>query len=346
MAHLPAGSQVHEHSLTEPPVMCLSDFTNQLNTWGAERVPFFFMIDFEMRKPWAVPLEELYCDKPLVWFEFPEMGNGYPVGHNLNDRNGVMYKYPIPEADYRQRFDKVMHHLQSGDTYLLNLTCKTPIKINCSLEEIFHSSRAKYTVCVPGRFVVFSPETFVRIAGCTISTFPMKGTIDASLPDAAMRILQDEKEKAEHVTIVDLLRNDLSRVARKVEVKRFRYVEAIDAGESRLLQVSSEITGTLPENYQASLGDILTALLPAGSVSGAPKTKTCEIIREVEGEDRGYFTGVCGVFDGENLDSAVMIRYIEQYDNRYFFRSGGGITACSDVIKEYNEMTSKVYVPH
>lgn len=345
MAHLAADSQVHEHSLTELPVMSLSEFTTLLNTWGAARVPFFFMIDFEMRKPLAVPLDELYCGKPLVWFDFPCISNDYPATSSKVIRETVLHKNPMSEVDYRQRFDKVMHHLQLGDTYLINLTCKTPVQLSCSMEEIFQRSKAKYKVYVPGRFVVFSPETFVRISGCTIRTFPMKGTIDATVKDAANRILLDEKEKAEHVTIVDLLRNDLSCVARKVAVTRFRYVEEIDAGEKHLLQVSSEITGKLPDNCYSSLGDILIAVLPAGSVSGAPKAKTCAIIREAEGEDRGYFTGVCGIFDGENLDSAVMIRYIEQCDNEYFFRSGGGITNLSNAESEYSEMINKVYIP-
>jgi para-aminobenzoate synthetase component 1 len=345
MANLLANSQVHEHSLIELPVMHLPEFVAQLNAWGAARLPFFFMIDFEMKKPWAVRLEELYCDKPIAWFDFPGISNHYPTRCTAGSYKPALIKYPIPEVDYRKRFDKVMHHLQSGDTYLLNLTCKTRVKINCSPEEIFFRSSAKYKIHVPGRMVVFSPETFITITGSTIRTFPMKGTMDASVPDAATRILQDEKEKAEHVTIVDLLRNDLSRVARKVEVKRFRYIEEIAAGKKRLLQVSSEIAGLLPDNYQASLGDILTALLPAGSVSGAPKARTIEIISEAEGEDRGYFTGVCGVFDGETLDSTVMIRFIEMEGNELFYRSGGGITSRSNPKIEYDEMQNKIYFP-
>src|SRR5690606_6983088 len=132
-------------------------------------------------------------------------------------------------------------------------------------------------------------------------TFPMKGTIDASLPDAETRILDDPKEKAEHITIVDLLRNDLSRVAKQVRVDSFRYVEAVRTHDKILLQVSSEISGLLPEAYPARLGEIFAQLLPAGSVSGAPKRKTVEIINRVETHDRGYFTGVFGYFDGKNL---------------------------------------------
>jgi len=93
------------------------------------------------------------------------------------------------------------------------------------------------------------------------------------------------------------------------------------------------------------LGDIIFALLPAGSISGAPKTKTLEIIQLAEGYERGFYAGVCGYFDGKNLDSGVMIRYLEQESDGLTFKSGGGITAQSDLVKEYEELIQKVYVP-
>lgn len=346
MAHLPANTQVHEHSVNELPVMSLPDFIAQLNAWGTTRTPFFFMIDFEMQKPWALPLAALLTDTPVVWFSFPHSTNNLPGKHLSKAPQSFSFeKFPISLSTYQHRFNTVVRHLQAGNSYLVNLTCKTPVQMSCTFHEAYWYSRAKYKVHIPGKLLVFSPETFVTISDNRIRTFPMKGTIDASVPDAASVILTNEKEKAEHVTIVDLLRNDLSMVSRNVKVSRFRYVEEIEAGDKRLLQVSSEICGELPQGYEGALGEILATLLPAGSVSGAPKSKTCEIIREAEGEDRGYFTGVCGIFDGKKLDSAVMIRYIEQTANGIFFRSGGGITSQSDTEQEYHEMLKKVYVP-
>ena len=98
-------------------------------------------------------------------------------------------------------------------------------------------------------------------------------------------------------------------------------------------------------DYHRQLGNLLVKLLPAGSVSGAPKPKTCAIIRHTEGEDRGFYTGVFGYFDGVNLDSGVMIRYIEQQHGTSFYRSGGGITTQSEAAKEYQELLDKIYVP-
>jgi len=172
----------------------------------------------------------------------------------------------------------------------------------------------------------------------------MKGTIAADIPNAKAIILADKKEKAEHSTIVDLIRNDLNLVATKVKVERFRYVEKIRTRQKDLLQVSSEITGSLPTNYAEQIGDILMKLLPAGSISGAPKKKTVEIIQAAEGQERGYYTGVFGYFDGKNLDSGVMIRYIEKNANGLYYRSGGGITTFSDCEKEYQELLDKIYV--
>lgn len=140
----------------------------------------------------------------------------------------------------------------------------------------------------------------------------MKGTIDASIPNAANVILADKKETWEHNTIVDLIRNDLAMVSTNISVTKFRFISEVHSRQRDLLQVSSEIRGELESDWRQNIGDMLCKLLPAGSISGAPKQKTVEIIREAEGQDRGYFTGVFGIFDGRELDSAVNIRYIEK----------------------------------
>lgn len=173
----------------------------------------------------------------------------------------------------------------------------------------------------------------------------MKGTVDASLPNAEVMLMQDSKELSEHITIVDLIRNDLSTVSANVQVTKFRYSEKIKTNTKDLYQTSSEIAGDLPENYVSKLGTIIVSLLPAGSISGAPKNETIKIIKEAEKRTRGYYTGVMGIFDGQNLDSAVMIRFIEQVSHRFYYRSGGGITSQSEARKEYQEIVDKIYVP-
>jgi para-aminobenzoate synthetase component 1 len=173
----------------------------------------------------------------------------------------------------------------------------------------------------------------------------MKGTIDASVENAREVIMHDPKEIAEHHTIVDLIRNDLSRVAENVTVDKFRYLDLVQTNQKNLWQVSSQISGSLPENYPSNIGELIYRMLPAGSVSGAPKNKTVEIIRNAENYERGYYTGIFGIFDGKNLDSCVLIRYIENQNGQLIYKSGGGITFMSEAEKEYEEMIKKVYVP-
>lgn len=320
--------------------MSINDFKEELNSWGQQKVPFLFWIDFELEKPVAIPLGQV--DSQKVLFDI----NGFTNAKPRTVKPGTsLKKKPISLSEYKNKFSKVFYHLNYGDSYLTNLTVKTEIESDRTLKDIFYLSRAKYKLMVNNQFLVFSPETFIQIRNGKIYAYPMKGTIDAGIPGAADLILNDVKEKAEHVTIVDLIRNDLSMVAANVAVTRFRYIDEIKTDTKNLLQVSSEITGDLPQNGLANLGDILVALLPAGSVSGAPKPKTITIIAQAEQEKRGYYTGVVGYFDGEKMDCGVMIRFIEKVGNKFFYRSGGGITTQSDADLEYQEMIDKVYVP-
>jgi para-aminobenzoate synthetase component 1 len=261
---------------------------------------------------------------------------------------GSKYFFRIREAVSPERYSEAFGYcktqLSLGNSYLLNLTFPTEIETDLSLKDIFYRSDAKYKIWYQDSFVCFSPETFIKISDGKIFSYPMKGTIDASVPDAENIILQDEKETAEHYTIVDLIRNDLSMVAKNVRVDNFRYIDQITAHNKKLLQVSSEISGELPDDYTCHLGEILQKILPAGSVSGAPKKRTLEIIRQAEKYKRGYYTGVFGCFDGKDLNSAVMIRFIENIDGKLFYKSGGGITTLSRYRDEYEELLSKIYL--
>lgn len=311
-----------------------------MNLLGSEGRPFLFIIDYKQ--------EQVYVEEP-----------GYiSPDELLYDLNGVTNAAcvdvpplsewtvcPMTLADYAASFGVVSRNIRAGNSYLTNLTAATPIRTNLGLRDLFHRSVATYKLWMKDRFVVFSPEIFVRMEGNSIYSYPMKGTIDASLPDASQRILNDPKEAAEHATIVDLIRNDLSMVASRVSVPRYRYIDLLRTNCGSLLQVSSEVRGNLAADWPGRVGEILFRLLPAGSITGAPKPKTMQIIAEAERYERGFYTGVMGYFDGQRLDSAVMIRFVEQQDGRLFFKSGGGITSQSDMESEYNEMKQKVYAP-
>lgn len=324
-----------------------------MNQYGSEKTPFLFVIDFEMEKPFVVRLDDLKDENircaihdGLIDFEFtgPPQQSGKSV---------IIEKELIDFPTYQKAFDLVKNNLLAGNSFLTNLTVETPVSLNASLDLIFDKANAKYKLYFKDLFLCFSPETFVQIdPDGKISSFPMKGTIDAEIPGAREIIMKDEKELFEHTTIVDLIRNDLSKVCSKVWVEDFRYIENIskeDGGE--LLQVSSKVSGLLPSDWQHHIGDIISSMLPAGSISGAPKPKTLEIIREAEkityhkNHKRGYYTGIFGIFDGKQLSSGVMIRYIENTPSGLVYKSGGGITARSSAGNEYQEMIQKIYVP-
>lgn len=319
----------------------MKDIINNINRLGEKRTPFIFIIDFEMENPLVLPLSEVNPETLL----FSINGISNTSSNDLQTKVVDFKVVPVAKDRYRLAFSHVQEHIRHGNSFLLNLTMPSGIETNLSLVEIFHRSNAKYKLWMKDHFVVFSPERFVQTNGTEISSFPMKGTMDASIPDAKQKLLESEKELAEHYTIVDLIRNDLSMVAKNVSVKEFRHIDFVKTHRGGLLQMSSEIRGSLPDNYRDNIGNILEKILPAGSISGAPKKKTLEIIKEAEQYKRGYYTGVFGIFDGKNIDSGVMIRYIEQTPDGLIYKSGGGITAKSNVDEEYQELVDKIYIP-
>ena len=313
----------------------------EMDELSLQKVPFFFVIDFLMENVLIFSQEDLEAQKILV--DFPNFKNIQPFTFETKE---VTWKsFPQSKENYQKGFEILQNYLKLGDSYLINYTCETPIETNLSLEEIFYRSVAKYKVLLPENFTFFSPETFVEIKNQEIFTHPMKGTIEASVPNAIDELKNSVKEKAEHYTVVDLLRNDLSMVADWVKLDEFQRIDFLKTRNKNLYTMSSEISGKVKPEFQNKIGSLMKTLLPAGSILGAPKPKTLEIILEAETYERGFYTGVCGYFDGENLDSCVMIRFIQQNGENLTFRSGGGITHLSKLADEYQEMKNKIYVP-
>ena len=287
----------------------------RMNALAGANVPFLFIVDYAQEQSHIEPLDRI--DPATCLFQFPKAGNTETAATALARSTAARCAGPIQwditppsPAAYRHSFDLVKQNLLAGNSYLTNLTCRVPVTTNLTLEEIFLHSEALYKLWLKDRFVCFSPEIFVRIEKGKIKSFPMKGTIDATLPDAEQLLMQDTKEAAEHATIVDLIRNDLSMVSEHVEVTSYRYIDRLQTNKGPILQTSSEICGTLPEDYR-----------------------------------RGFYTGIMGHYADGQLDSAVMIRFIEQENGQLHFKAGGGITAKSRWESEYNEVIQKIYVP-
>ena len=314
--------------------MNTNNWKKSLNDFGQQRTPCLFIIDYKGENGQVFPLSELPSD---IQFSFSEekKADATPI---------PIKKHPVAYPEFEKAFNKVHSHLKNGDTELVNLTFATEISA-VSLPEVYRNASAKYKILYKNDWVCFSPEIFVKIEDNLIKTYPMKGTISATIPDAEATLLHNEKEIDEHHKVVRLLSDDLQKVATNVHTTRFRYVDVIKKSTGDLLQTSSEIVGELPANWQEHLGDLLAAMLPAGSIAGAPKEKSVAVIDEAETYERGFYTGIAGVFNGKTVDSFVLIRFIERIGDRYFYKSGAGITAQSQPLNEYNEIIEKIYIP-
>ncbi len=324
------------------------ELAERINKLSTEKEPFLFIINYKGTEAYISKLSEI--DPKECLYNFEGTANVSPEPHCASNPHPKWKVTPPKTDDYKHSFEIVKANILAGNSYLTNLTSKVTVDCDLPLSEIFKLTKSKYKLLLKDsrcnrEFVCFSPETFVKIKKGRIFAYPMKGTLDASLPNAKQLLMDDAKETAEHATIVDLIRNDLSKIADNVTVDRYRYIDTLHTNKGDILQTSSEISGELPADYPNRLGDLLTTLLPAGSITGAPKRKTMEIIDEAEGYDRGFYTGVMGIYDEGELNSAVMIRFLEQDGDAMCFKAGGGITAKSDCRKEYEELVQKVYLP-
>ena len=313
----------------------------KMDALSQKKVPFFFLVDFKMEKVEIYENSEIESAGILV--DFPNF-KCFPT-RKKTEKYIELLSFSETIEEYRPGFEVVQNNLKKGNSYLTNYTRNSRIECILSLQVIFYAAEAKYKVLYKSQFVFFSPEIFVEIKNQKIYTHPMKGTIDAATKNAIEVLKADKKEKAEHYTVVDLLRNDLSMVADQVTLEEFQRIDYLQTHQKNLYAMSSEISGDIKPEFQNKIGTILKTLFPAGSILGAPKQKTMEIILEAEGFDRGFYTGVCGYFDGENVDSCVMIRFIEKEEDQLYFKSGGGITHLSKMEDEYQEVKNKIYVP-
>jgi anthranilate synthase component 1 len=183
-----------------------------------------------------------------------------------------------------------------------------------------------------------SPETHVKLEGRRASLNPIAGTI-ASGEGAAEQLLASEKDRAEHVMLVDLGRNDLSRVCRPGTVRVERFLEA--ERYSHVTHLVSEVAGEILPGQSAF--DLLRATFPAGTVSGAPKIRAMQIISELEGYRRGIYAGVVGyALPGGDLDTCIAIRTLVLRDGVAYLQAGGGIVADSDPAEEHQECLNKL----
>jgi len=256
----------------------------------------------------------------------------------------------IPEADYTAKIERIQEYILAGETYQVNFTDRVsgPVATtpDAAFAALLHQQPVAYSAFlnVAGHQILsLSPEMFFKVEQGRIITRPMKGTMPRGLDaaedeEAAVRLQNDEKNRCEHVMIVDLLRNDLGRICKmgSVTVDDIFSIETYQT----LLQMTSTVSGTLRGGL--SYYDIFKAIFPCGSITGAPKIRTMEIIHELEEAPRGIYTGSIGyIAPNGNAAFNVAIRTLDLYEGEARMGVGGGIVADSDPQDEYRECLLK-----
>ncbi len=262
----------------------------------------------------------------------------------------IDFKSNFTESEFKKIVLRAKEHIRKGDIFqvVLSQSLKTtvhskPFSIYRALRSINPSPYMFYLNCGDFQLVGSSPEVHVRCEDRKVLLRPIAGTRRRGLDDKKdialeKELLADAKERAEHLMLVDLGRNDLGRVCeyKSVKVPEFMVIERY----SHVMHIVSLVEGLLKKTK--SLFDLLRATFPAGTISGSPKVRAMEIIDNLENQKRGFYSGIVGYFSfSGNLDSCITIRTILVKDKTAYVQAGAGIVADSDPKKEYEETLNK-----
>ncbi len=254
------------------------------------------------------------------------------------------------EAAYCAMVERAKHHIREGDIFQIVLSNRLEAAYEGSLLNAYRVLRIRnpspYMFYFSGTDVEIagaSPETLVKLEDGVLHTFPLAGTRPRGATpeeDRALEaeLLADPKELAEHNMLVDLGRNDLGRISRfgSVAVERCHCIERF----SHVMHIGSTVRGEIADGRDAL--DAVDAILPAGTLSGAPKLRACQLINDLEQNKRGVYGGAIGYLDFTgNLDTCIAIRIAYKKNGRVFVRSGAGIVADSVPAAEYRECVNK-----
>lgn len=260
------------------------------------------------------------------------------------------FKPLFEEPAYCAMVEKARKYIHEGDIFQVVLSNRFEAEMEGSLFDTYRLLRMAnpspymfYFSGTDAEIAGASPETLVKLEDGVLKTFPLAGTRPrGDTPEEDERLsrelLTDEKECAEHNMLVDLGRNDIGKISRPGSVKVERYMDILKF--SHVMHIGSAVTGNIAKGRDAV--DALSAVLPAGTLSGAPKIRACEIINELENSKRGIYGGAVGYIDtAGNLDTAIGIRLAYAKNGKVFVRSGAGIVADSIPENEYRECMNK-----
>ena len=260
------------------------------------------------------------------------------------------FKTLFSKKDFTEIVKKAKQHIFDGDIFQVVLSNKIEAEISGSLLDTYRVLRTTnpspymfYFSSNDIEIVGASPETLVKLNDNKLYTYPLAGTRPRGKSQnqdfqLERELLNDEKELSEHNMLVDLGRNDIGRISKIGSVKVEKYQSVVKF--SHVMHIASTITGRLEDNLDSL--DAIDSILPAGTLSGAPKIRACEIINELEKNKRGIYGGAIGYIDlTGNLDTCISIRIAYKKNNKVFIRSGAGIVADSIPEKEYDECLNK-----
>jgi anthranilate synthase component 1 len=254
------------------------------------------------------------------------------------------------KEEFCNMVNKAKHHIHEGDIFQIVLSNRLSAPFEGSLLNTYRMLRtinpSPYMFYFSGTDVEVagaSPETLVKLENGILHTFPLAGTRPRGKTpeeDKALEteLLADEKELAEHNMLVDLGRNDLGKISKfgTVEVETLHSIERF----SHVMHIGSTVRGEIDENHDAL--DAIEAVLPAGTLSGAPKIRACQLIGDLENNKRGIYGGAIGYIDFTgNMDTCIAIRIAYKKNGKVFVRSGAGIVADSVPEKEFEECLNK-----
>lgn len=274
-------------------------------------------------------------------------------GREKEEPAGVLRSEVWPlfdEAAYCSMVEKAKHHIKEGDIFQIVLSNRLEAAYKGSLLNCYRMLRtlnpSPYMFYFSGTDVEVagaSPETLVKLEDGVLHTFPLAGTRPRGKTpeeDQALEtgLLRDEKELAEHNMLVDLGRNDIGKISKFGSVQVERYHEVLKF--SHVMHIGSTVRGEIRDDLDAL--DAVDSILPAGTLSGAPKIRACQLINDLENNKRGIYGGAIGYIDfSGNLDTCIAIRIAYKKNGKVFIRSGAGIVADSVPEKEYQECINK-----
>ena len=291
--------------------------------------------------------------QPLLWFGKPDKIIPYAITESdaLTQISKIEITKDLPHPEeYAKSIHMIKRHLEKGDSYQINLTqpkeyqiSGNPFDLYMSMREYIQPHYGMYLNPGNTQILSFSPERFFQSSNGSIESFPMKGTrprSDDSIQDdrLAGELYNSEKDRAEHLMIVDLIRNDIGKVSKygSVEVANLYGLKSFKT----VHQMVSRIHGKLKNGVRET--DIIQALFPGGSITGAPKERSMAIIDSLENYQRGIYTGALGTISSNgNMDFNIAIRTMTTEDNVATYPVGGGIVWDSDPLEEWQEAQQK-----